>query len=326
LPFMPREDERVIDSTGALQMQSVPERLLVIGGGIIGLEMATVYHTLGSGVTVVELMDQIIPGADKDIVTPLMKRIEKRYEKIYLNAKVTKVDARSDGLLVSFDGGGAPATDRFDKVLVSVGRKPNGKLIGADNAGVAVDERGFIPVNKQMRTNQMHIFAIGDVVGQPMLAHKAVHEGKVAAEVAAGRNSSFDARVIPSVAYTDPEVAWVGFTENEAKSRGLKYGKGVFPWAASGRSLSLGRDEGITKVLFDEATDRIIGCGIVGPNAGDLIAEAGLAIEMGADAHDIGLTIHPHPTLSETIGMAAEMFDGSITDLIPSKRRVTQRA
>jgi dihydrolipoamide dehydrogenase len=326
LPFMPREDERVIDSTGALQMQSVPERLLVIGGGIIGLEMATVYHTLGSGVTVVELMDQIIPGADKDIVTPLMKRIEKRYEKIYLNAKVTKVDARSDGLLVSFDGGGAPATDRFDKVLVSVGRKPNGKLIGADNAGVAVDERGFIPVNKQMRTNQMHIFAIGDVVGQPMLAHKAVHEGKVAAEVAAGRNSSFDARVIPSVAYTDPEVAWVGFTENEAKSRGLKYGKGVFPWAASGRSLSLGRDEGITKVLFDEATDRIIGCGIVGPNAGDLIAEAGLAIEMGADAHDIGLTIHPHPTLSETIGMAAEMFDGSITDLIPPKRRVTQRA
>jgi dihydrolipoyl dehydrogenase len=326
LPFMPREDERVIDSTGALQMQSVPERLLVIGGGIIGLEMATVYHALGSGVTVVELMDQIIPGADKDIVTPLMKRIEKRYEKIYLNAKVTKVDARSDGLLVSFDGGGAPATDRFDKVLVSVGRKPNGKLIGADNAGVAVDERGFIPVNKQMRTNQMHIFAIGDVVGQPMLAHKAVHEGKVAAEVAAGRNSSFDARVIPSVAYTDPEVAWVGFTENEAKSRGLKYGKGVFPWAASGRSLSLGRDEGITKVLFDEATDRIIGCGIVGPNAGDLIAEAGLAIEMGADAHDIGLTIHPHPTLSETIGMAAEMFDGSITDLIPPKRRVTQRA
>jgi dihydrolipoamide dehydrogenase len=277
-------------------------------------------------VTVVELMDQIIPGVDKDIVTPLMKRIEKRYEKIYLNAKVTKVDARSDGLLVSFEGGGAPATDRFDKVLVSVGRKPNGKLIGADNAGVAVDERGFIPVNKHMRTNQMHIFAIGDIVGQPMLAHKAVHEGKVAAEVAAGRNSSFDARVIPSVAYTDPEVAWVGLTETEARGRGLKYGKGVFPWAASGRSLSLGRDEGITKVLFDEATDRIIGCGIVGPNAGDLIAEAGLAIEMGADAHDIGLTIHPHPTLSETIGMAAEMFDGSITDLIPPKRKATQRA
>jgi dihydrolipoamide dehydrogenase len=277
-------------------------------------------------VTVVELLDQIIPGADKDIVTPLMKRIEKHYEKIYLNTKVTKADARSDGLIVSFEGAGVPATDRFDKVLVSVGRKPNGKLIGADNAGVAVDERGFIPVNKQMRTNQMHIFAIGDVVGQPMLAHKAVHEGKVAAEVAAGRNSSFDARVIPSVAYTDPEVAWVGLTENDAKSRGLKYGKGVFPWAASGRSLSLGRDEGITKVLFDAESDRIIGCGIVGPNAGDLITEASLAIEMGADAHDIGLTIHPHPTLSETIGMAAEMFDGSITDLIAPKRRSSQRA
>jgi dihydrolipoamide dehydrogenase len=324
LPFMPHDDERVIDSTGALEMESVPKRLLVIGGGIIGLEMATVYHALGSRVTVVELLDQIIPGADKDIVTPLMKRIEKHYEKIYLNTKVTKADARSDGLIVSFEGAGVPATDRFDKVLVSVGRKPNGKLIGADNAGVAVDERGFIPVNKQMRTNQMHIFAIGDVVGQPMLAHKAVHEGKVAAEVAAGRNSSFDARVIPSVAYTDPEVAWVGLTENDAKARGLKYGKGVFPWAASGRSLSLGRDEGITKVLFDAQTDRIIGCGIVGPNAGDLIAEASLAIEMGADARDIGLTIHPHPTLSETIGMAAEMFDGSITDLIPPKRRSAQ--
>jgi dihydrolipoamide dehydrogenase len=326
LPFIPHDDERVIDSTGALEMESVPNRLLVIGGGIIGLEMATVYHALGSRVTVVELMDQIIPGADKDIVTPLMKRIEKRYEKIYLKARVTKVDARSGSLLVSFEGEDVPATDRFDKVLVSVGRKPNGKLIGADNAGIVVDERGFIPVNKQMRTNQMHIFAIGDVVGQPMLAHKAVHEGKVAAEVAAGRNSSFDARVIPSVAYTDPEVAWVGLTENEAKARGCKYGKGVFPWAASGRSLSLGRDEGITKVLFDEETDRIIGCGIVGPNAGDLIAEASLAIEMGADAHDIGLTIHPHPTLSETIGMAAEMFEGSITDLIPPKRKVTQHA
>jgi dihydrolipoamide dehydrogenase len=326
LPFIPHGDKRVIDSTGALEMEGIPKGLLVIGGGIIGLEMATVYHALGSKVTVVELMDQIIPGADKDIVTPLMKRIEKRYEKIYLKAKVTKVEARSDGLHVSFEGGGAPATDRFDKVLVSVGRKPNGKLIGAENAGVAVDERGFIPVNKQMRTNQMHIFAIGDVVGQPMLAHKAVHEGKVAAEVAAGRNSSFDARVIPSVAYTDPEVAWVGLTENEAKAQGRKYGKGVFPWAASGRSLSLGRDEGVTKVLFDEASDRIIGCGIVGPNAGDLVAEAGLAIEMGADAHDIGLTIHPHPTLSETIAMAAEMFDGSITDLIPPKKKARQQA
>jgi len=316
----------VIDSTGALEMDGVPKRLLVIGGGIIGLEMATVYHALGSKVTVVELLDQIIPGADKDIVTPLMKRIEKRYEKIYLKAKVTKVTANADGLHVSFEGGSAPANDRFDKVLVSVGRKPNGKLIGAENAGIAVDERGFIPVNKQMRTNQMHIFAIGDVVGQPMLAHKAVHEGKVAAEVAAGRNSSFDARVIPSVAYTDPEVTWVGLTENEAKAKGMKYGKGVFPWAASGRFLSLGRDEGITKVLFDETTERIIGCGIVGPNAGDLVAEAGLAIEMDADAHDIGLTIHPHPTLSETIAMAAEMFEGSITDLIPPKKKAKQHA
>ena len=326
LPFIPHDDARVIDSTGALELADMPERLLVIGGGIIGLEMATVYHALGVRVTVVELMDQIIPGADRDIVTPLMKRIEKRYEKIYLKVKVTKVEAKPDGLHVSFEGGGAPASDRFDKVLVSVGRRPNGKAIGAESAGVAVDERGFIPVDKQMRTNQTNIFAIGDVVGQPMLAHKAVHEGKVAAEVAAGRNTAFDARVIPSVAYTDPEVAWVGLTENEAKAQGAKYGKGVFPWAASGRSLSLGRDEGVTKVLFDEDSERIIGCGIVGPNAGDLIAEAALAIEMGADAHDIGLTIHPHPTLSETIGMAAEMFEGSITDLIPPKRKMKQQA
>jgi len=321
LPFIPHGDKRVIDSTGALQLDGIPKRLLVLGGGIIGLEMATVYHALGSKVTVVELMDQIIPGCDKDIVTPLMKRIEKRYEKIYLKTKVTKIEAKADGLHVAFEGAGAPAMERFDKVLVSVGRKPNGRGINAEAAGVRVDERGFIPVDKQMRTSQSHIFAIGDVVGQPMLAHKAVHEGKVAAEVAAGRNSVFDARVIPSVAYTDPEVAWVGLTENEAKAKGVKFGKGVFPWAASGRSLSLGRDEGITKVLFEEATDRIIGCGIVGPNAGDLIAEAALAIEMGADATDIGATIHPHPTLSETIGMAAEMFEGTITDLIPPKKK-----
>jgi dihydrolipoamide dehydrogenase len=325
LPFVPHDD-RVIDSTGALEIDGIPKRLLVVGGGIIGLEMATVYHALGSKVTVVELMDQIIPGADKDIVTPLMRGIEKRYETIYLKAKVTKVEAKPDGLYVLFEGGGAPVADRFDKVLVSVGRRPNGKSIGAENAGVAVDERGFIAVNRQMRTNQMHIFAIGDVVGQPMLAHKAMHEGKVAAEVAAGRNSSFDARVIPSVAYTDPEVAWVGLTENDAKAQGIGYGKGVFPWAASGRSLSLGRDEGITKVLFEEGSKRIIGCGIVGPNAGDLIAEAALAIEMGADAHDIGLTIHPHPTLSETFGLAAEMFDGSITDLIAPRKRSPQPA
>ena len=326
LPFVPHDDPRVIDSTGALAMESVPGRLLVLGGGIIGLEMATVYHALGSKVTVVELMDQIIPGADKDIVTPLMKRIEKRYEKIYLRTKVTNVEAKADGLHVSFEGEGAPASDRFDAVLVAVGRKPNGRQIGAENAGVRVDERGFIAVDRQMRTNVSNIFAIGDLVGQPMLAHKAVHEGKVAAEVAAGKPSAFDAKVIPSVAYTDPEVAWVGVTETEAKAKGIAYGKGVFPWAASGRSLSLGRDEGITKVIFDETSERIIGCGIVGPNAGDLVAEAALAIEMGADAHDIGLTIHPHPTLSETVGMAAEMFEGSITDLIPPKRKAKQHA
>jgi dihydrolipoamide dehydrogenase len=321
LPFIPQDDRRVIDSTGALELDGVPKRLLVIGGGIIGLEMATVYHELGAKVTIVELMDQIIPGADKDIVTPLHKRIAKQYESIFLKAKVTKVEAGPEGLVVSFEGGTAPTTDTYDRILVAVGRKPNGKLIGAENAGVVVDERGFIPVDRQMRTNIPHIFAIGDVIGQPMLAHKAVHEGKTAAEVACGQKSSFDAKVIPSVAYTDPEVAWAGLTENEARAKGVKYGKGVFPWAASGRSLSLGRDEGITKVLFDEASHRIIGCGIVGPNAGDLIAEAALAIEMGADATDIGLTIHPHPTLSETIGMAAEMYEGTITDLIAPKKK-----
>jgi dihydrolipoamide dehydrogenase len=321
LPFVPHDDPRVIDSTGALALDGVPQRLLVVGGGIIGLEMATVYHELGTKITIVELMDQLIPGADRDMVTPLAKRIGKRYENIYLKTKVTAVQAGSDGLTVSFDGPGAPATDTFDKVLVSVGRKPNGRQIGAENAGVLVDDRGFIPVDKQQRTNVPHIFAIGDVVGQPMLAHKAVHEGKVAAEVAAGKESYFDAKVIPSVAYTDPEVAWVGVTENEAKAAGIKYGKGVFPWAASGRSLSLGRDEGLTKVLFDETNERIIGCGIVGPSAGDLISEAALAIELGADAADIGLTVHPHPTLSETVGMAAEAFEGTITDLyLPRKR------
>jgi len=321
LPFIPHDDPRVIDSTGALDLQDVPKRLLVIGGGIIGLEMATVYHALGSEVTIVELMDQIIPGTDKDIVTPLMKRIEKRYAAIYLKTKVTKVEAAADGMVAHFEGPKAPASATFDCVLVAVGRRPNGRAIGAENAGVAVDERGYVPVDRQMRTNVSHIFAIGDIVGQPMLAHKATHEGRVAAEVAAGRNSHFDAKVIPSVAYTDPEVAWAGLTENECKAKGLKYGKGVFPWAASGRSLSLGRDEGTTKLLFDEDTHRVIGCGIVGPNAGDLIAEAALAIEMGADAEDVGLTIHPHPTLSETIGMAAEAFEGTITDLYVPKRR-----
>ncbi len=321
LPFVPHGDPRVIDSTGALALADIPRRLLVLGGGIIGLEMATVYDALGSRVTVVELMDQIIPGADRDIVTPLMKRIEKRYEAIYLKTKVTQVVATPDGLVVHFEGGAAPAEDRFDRVLVAVGRRPNGKLIGAEHAGIAIDGRGFIAVDKQMRTNVPNIFAIGDIVGQPMLAHKAVHEGHVAAEAACGKNSHFDAKVIPSVAYTDPEVAWVGLTENEARERGVKYGKGVFPWAASGRSLSLGRDEGVTKILFEPDTDRVLGCGMVGPGAGDLIAEAALAIEMGADAEDIALTVHPHPTLSETFGMAAEMFAGTITDLMPAKRK-----
>jgi dihydrolipoamide dehydrogenase len=322
LPFIPHDDPRVIDSTGALELDGVPRRLLVLGGGIIGLEMATVYSELGSRITVVELMDQLIPGADKDLVTPLTKRISKRYDNIYLKTKVTAVQAGADGLTVRFEGGGAPESETFDKVLVAVGRRPNGRSIGAESAGVRVDERGYIPVDKQQRTSAPHIFAIGDVVGQPMLAHKAIHEGRVAAEVAAGQNSYFDAKVIPSVAYTDPEVAWAGVTENEAKAAGVKYGKGVFPWAASGRSLSLGRDEGVTKLLFDHSTERIIGCGIVGPNAGDLIAEAAVAIEMGADAADIGLTIHPHPTLSETIGMAAEAFEGTITDLyLPKKKQ-----
>jgi dihydrolipoamide dehydrogenase len=327
LPFIPHDDSRVIDSTGALDLENIPERLLVLGGGIIGLEMATVYSELGTKISVVELMDQLIPGADKDLVTPLTKKIAKEYEAIWLGTKVTNVDAGPDGLTVTFDASAskdkakAPETAVFDKILVAVGRRPNGKVIGADAAGVFVDDRGFIPVDKQQRTNVAHIFAIGDVVGQPMLAHKATHEGKVAAENCAGHNSYFDATVIPSVAYTDPEVAWVGVTENEAKTAGVKYGKGVFPWAASGRSLSLGRDEGLTKVLFDESTDRIIGAGIVGPNAGDLIAEAALAIEIGADAADIGLTIHPHPTLSETVAMSAEAFEGTITDLYMPKKK-----
>ena len=322
LPFIPHDDPRVIDSTGALELADVPGRLLVLGGGIIGLEMACVYDALGSKVTVVELMDQIIPGADKDIVKPLHKRIEGRYEKILLKTKVTAVTAGEGGLTVTFeDDKGATSTDTFDRLLVAVGRKPNGKLIAAEAAGVAVDERGFIAVDNQQRTNVGHIFAIGDVVGQPMLAHKAVHEGKVAAEVCAGHKRFFDARVIPSVAYTDPEVAWVGLSEAQAKAQGIKVGKGVFPWAASGRSLSLGRSEGLTKLVFDETDDRVIGAAIVGPNAGDLIAEVALAIEMGADAVDLGHTIHPHPTLSETVNFAAEMFEGTITDLIPPKKR-----
>jgi dihydrolipoyl dehydrogenase len=321
LPFIPHEDERVIDSTGALELARVPERLLVIGGGIIGLEMATVYSELGAGVTIVELLDQLIPGADKDLVAPLFKRISERYDAIHLSTKVTGVEASADGLLVRFEGAKAPETATFDQVLVAVGRRPNGRAIGAERAGVAVDERGFIGVDKQQRTNVPHIFAIGDVVGQPMLAHKATHEGHVAAEVTAGLPSYFDVRGIPSVAYTDPEVAWVGVTETEAKAAGVKYGKGRFPWAASGRSLSLGRDEGMTKLLFDEATGRMIGAAAVGPNAGELIAETALAVEMGADAADVALTVHPHPTLSETVGMSAEAFEGTVTDLYVPKRR-----
>jgi dihydrolipoamide dehydrogenase len=315
LPFVPHDDPRVLDSTAALELADVPQRLLVLGGGIIGLEMATVYSGLGSAITVVELMDQLIPGADADVVAPLLKRIRGRYENVLLGTKVTQVQATSAGLQVAFEGSGAPAKDVFDKVLVAVGRRPNGKTIGAEAAGVVVDDRGFIPVDSQMRTNVGHIFAIGDVVGQPMLAHKATHEGKVAAEAATGMSSHFDAKVIPSVAYTDPEVAWVGMTEAEARAAGIDYRTGVFPWAASGRALSLGRDDGMTKVIVEEGTDRVLGCGIVGTSAGELIAEAALAIEMSCDAADIGLTIHPHPTLSETVGMAAEVVEGTITDL-----------
>jgi dihydrolipoamide dehydrogenase len=321
LPFVPHDDSRVIDSTGALDLADIPERLLVIGGGIIGLEMANVYDELGSRVTVVEVLDQLIPGADPDLVAPLAKHVRKRYENIFLGTKVTHVDPRPDGLAVEFSGPSAPNNDVFDRVLVAVGRRPNGDTVAAEKAGVAVDGRGFIPVDAQQRTNVAHIFAVGDVVGQPMLAHKATHEGRVAAEVAAGLNSSFDRRVIPAVAYTDPEIAWVGITENEAKAAGVQYGKGVFPWAASGRSLSLGRDEGMTKILVDEETDRLIGCGIVGPSAGDLISEAALAIRLGASPSDIGLTVHPHPTLSETVAMAAEAFEGTITDLYMPKRK-----
>jgi len=315
------EDPRIVDSTGALELEVLPERMLVVGGGIIGLEMATVYSALGVEVSVVELMDQLIPGCDKDLLRPFVKRITKRYGNIWTGTKVAGMTATDAGIEVAFEGGKAPATDTFGLVLVAVGRAPNGGRIDADQAGVSVGERGFIDVDKQMRTNVPHIFAIGDIVGQPMLAHKAVHEGKVAAEVAAGHKRAFDARVIPSVAYTDPEIAWVGLTEIDAKAQGIAYETGKFPWAASGRSLSLNRDEGMTKLLFDPATNRVLGAGIVGPHAGDLIAEVALAIEMGCDAEDIGLTIHPHPTLSETVAFAAEAFDGSLTDLyIPRKK------
>jgi dihydrolipoamide dehydrogenase len=320
IPDFPYDNPRLIDSTGALALPEVPQRLLVIGGGIIGLELATVFDALGSKITVVELLDGLMPGADRDIVRPLAKRIEQRYEKILLKTRVSRIEPAADGLKVTFEGGGAPATDTFDYVLMSVGRRPNGREIKAEAAGVTVDARGFIPVDKQMRTNVPHIFGIGDIVGEPMLAHKATHEGKLAAEVVAGHKAAFDARTIPSVAYTDPEVAWMGLTETQAQAQGVEYEKAVFPWAASGRALATGRDEGLTKLLFDRNTKRIIGAGMVGVNAGELIAETVLALEMGADASDIGLTIHPHPTLSETVFFAAEIAAGSITDLYLPKQ------
>jgi dihydrolipoamide dehydrogenase len=319
LPNLP-DDPRIIDSTGALELD-LPKRMLVVGGGIIGLEMATVYDALGVKVSVVELTDGLMPGCDRDLVRPLERRIARRYERIMVKTKVTKVEAAKEGLRVTFDGEPAQEPQVYDRVLIAVGRSPNGRNIGADAAGVLVNERGFVPVDRQMRTNVPHIFAIGDIAGQPMLAHKASHEGKLAAEVAHGEKRAFDARVIPSVAYTDPEVAWVGLTETDAKVKGTAYEKASFPWVASGRSLTLGRDDGMTKLLFDPATHRVIGGGIVGPNAGDLIAEVALAIEMGSDAADLGLTIHPHPTLSETIMFAAESFEGTLTDLYVPKKK-----
>lgn len=324
------DDARIMDSTGALKLDDIPKRLLVIGGGIIGLEMGTVYDALGSKVSVVEFADGLMTGCDRDLVRPLQRRMDARFEAIMLNTKVSKIEAKPDGIYVSFEGNQAPvviegannqnATQIYDRVLVSIGRKPNGHNIGADLAGVSVDERGFIAVDKQMRTNVAHIFAIGDIVGQPMLAHKATHEGKVAAEVIAGHKVEFQAKCIPSVAYTDPEIAWAGLTETEAKAKGIEIDKASFPWAASGRALAIARTDGTTKLIFDKTTHRLVGAGIVGVNAGELLAEAVLAIEMGADAHDLGLTIHAHPTLSETICFAAEMKEGTITDLFIKKR------
>jgi len=321
IPGFPYDDPRIIDSTGALKLAEVPKRLLVIGGGIIGLEMATVYDALGSKITVVELMDGLIPGADKDVVRPLTKRIEKRYEKILLKTKVAKIEATKAGLKVTFEGtDGTTSTDTFDAALMAVGRRPNGRELKAEAAGVTVNERGYIPADKQQRTNVPHIYAIGDICGEPMLAHKATHEAKIAAEVIAGHKAFFDARTIPSVAYTDPEIAWMGLTETQAQAQGIDYEKAVFPWAASGRALATGRDEGMTKLLLDKQSRRVLGAAMVGVNAGELIAEAVLALEMGADATDLCLTIHPHPTLSETLFFAAEMAEGSITDLYVPKK------
>jgi dihydrolipoamide dehydrogenase len=320
LPGLPWEDPRMMDSTDALLLADAPKQLLVVGGGIIGLEMACVYAALGSTVTVVEFMDQLMPGADADLVRPLATLLKKRGIAVHLKTKVAKIEAKKDGLVAGFEGESIPATTRFDRVLVAVGRSPNGNRIGAENAGVKVSERGFIDVDTQMRTNVPNIFAIGDVVGQPMLAHKATHEGKLAAEVASGQKREWTARVIPSVAYTDPEVAWVGLTETEAKKAGVAVETAKFPWAASGRAVGLGRSEGFTKLVFDANTHRIVGGGIVGVRAGDLITEIALAIEMGCEAGDLGHTIHPHPTLSESVGMAAEVFEGTITDLYIPKR------
>jgi dihydrolipoamide dehydrogenase len=320
IPGFPYDDERLIDSTGALALRRIPKRMLVIGGGIIGLEMATVYDALGTKVSVVELMDTLVPGADPDLIRPLRKRIDPRYEQILLKTKVVKLEPTSQGLRAHFEGDGAPKPQDFDAVLLAVGRRPNGRNIAAEAAGVTVDERGFIPVDKQMRTNVAHIHAIGDIVGEPMLAHKATHEAKVAAEVIAGHKAFFDARTIPSVAYTDPEIAFMGLSEAQARAGGIEFEKAVFPWAASGRALAMGREEGLTKLIFEKGSRRLLGAGMVGPNAGELIAETVLALEMGADAGDLGLTIHPHPTLSETVFFAAEIAEGSITDLYLPKR------
>lgn len=320
IPGFPYEDERLIDSTGALELKDIPERLLVVGGGIIGLEMSCVYQALGSKITVVELSETLIPGCDRDLVKPFQKRVSGLFENIYLGTRVTEMQSASNGITVSFEGSDAPASDTFDKVLLSIGRSPNGKSIDAENAGVQVDERGFIKVDKQQKTNIANIYAIGDIVGQPMLAHKATHEGKVAAEVIAGKKSFFDAKTIPSVAYTDPEIAWMGLTETEAKEQNIEYEKGVFPWAASGRAISIARTEGLTKVLLDPTTKRLLGAGMVGQNAGELLAEAVLALEMGADIEDIALTVHPHPTLSETLNFACEVAEGTCTDIYAPKK------
>jgi len=320
IPGFPYDDPRLIDSTGALQLKDVPQHMLIIGGGIIGLEMATVYSALGSKISVVEWMNQLIPGADPDLVKPLHRRIKKRYEAIYLKTKVTRIETSESGLTVTFEGENAPEPQMYDRILMAVGRRPNGRTIGAEEVGIHVNEHGFIPVDPQMRTNLPHIFAIGDIVGEPMLAHKATYEGKLAAEIITGHKAIFDACTIPSVAYTDPEIAWMGLTEKEAIKQGIDYEKASFPWAASGRAISMGREEGLTQLLLDKNTRRILGAGVVGINAGELIAETVLALEMGADMQDISLTIHPHPTLSETVLFAAEMAEGTITDLyIPKK-------